>query len=54
VPAGEGAYGKVYAGLNQSTGELMAVKVLQLGRGSSGAASAHLTEVLKVGRRLGG
>ncbi|KAG2454465.1 hypothetical protein HYH02_001484 [Chlamydomonas schloesseri] len=27
---GEGAYGKVYAGLNQQTGELMAVKVLQL------------------------
>ncbi|KAG2431793.1 hypothetical protein HXX76_009288 [Chlamydomonas incerta] len=27
---GEGAYGKVYAGLNQGTGELMAVKVLQL------------------------
>ncbi|GFR49422.1 hypothetical protein Agub_g11479, partial [Astrephomene gubernaculifera] len=27
---GEGAYGKVYAGLNQQTGELMAVKVLTL------------------------
>lgn len=27
---GEGAYGKVYAGLNQVTGELMAVKVIEL------------------------
>jgi len=27
---GEGAFGKVYAGLNQQTGELMAVKVLEL------------------------
>jgi hypothetical protein len=48
MPAGEGAYGKVYAGLNQFTGELMAVKALQLGRGNSGAASAHLQEVMKV------
>ncbi|EFJ41601.1 hypothetical protein VOLCADRAFT_68128 [Volvox carteri f. nagariensis] len=27
---GEGAFGRVYAGLNQQTGELMAVKVMQL------------------------
>eukprot|EP00245_Coleochaete_scutata_P000241 TRINITY_DN1027_c0_g3_i1.p1 TRINITY_DN1027_c0_g3~~TRINITY_DN1027_c0_g3_i1.p1 ORF type:complete len:566 (-),score=103.26 TRINITY_DN1027_c0_g3_i1:1172-2767(-) len=41
---GEGAYGKVYAGLNQSTGELMAVKQLALsdGGGLEGGRAKHL------------
>nr|XP_024370794.1 uncharacterized protein LOC112280062 isoform X3 [Physcomitrium patens] len=33
---GEGAYGKVYAGLNQDTGELMAVKQLKLNIAAEG------------------
>eukprot|EP00271_Cylindrocystis_brebissonii_P021720 TRINITY_DN792_c1_g1_i1.p1 TRINITY_DN792_c1_g1~~TRINITY_DN792_c1_g1_i1.p1 ORF type:complete len:1092 (+),score=137.51 TRINITY_DN792_c1_g1_i1:324-3278(+) len=32
---GEGAYGKVFAGLNQTTGELMAVKQLKVGEGAN-------------------
>jgi len=47
--AGEGAYGKVYAGLNQVTGELMAVKTLQLvGRGGGSEAQAQLQELKQV------
>lgn len=48
--AGEGAYGKVYAGLNQLTGELMAVKTLELvGRSGSAEAKAQLAELVQVG-----
>jgi serine/threonine protein kinase len=59
--AGEGSYGKVYAGLNQQTGELMAVKVLELiGRagpeynqqlqasGAAGAVTVHHKLMLVV------
>lgn len=47
--AGEGAYGKVYAGLNQLTGELMAVKALELvGRSGSAEAQAQLAELEQV------
>ncbi|KIY96351.1 hypothetical protein MNEG_11610 [Monoraphidium neglectum] len=45
---GEGAYGKVYAGLNQMTGELMAVKALELvGRSGSAEAAAQLADLVK-------
>lgn len=48
-PPGEGAYGKVYAGLNQVTGELMAVKTLQLlGRGGCSESQAQLQELKQV------
>ena len=46
---GEGAYGKVYAGLNTSTGELMAVKALELvGRSGSAESKAQLAELVQV------
>uniref|UniRef100_A0A061R6C7 Mitogen-activated protein kinase kinase kinase n=1 Tax=Tetraselmis sp. GSL018 TaxID=582737 RepID=A0A061R6C7_9CHLO len=49
---GEGAYGKVYAGLNQHTGELMAVKVLPLNMGS-GASDENKLHLQALERELG-
>jgi hypothetical protein len=47
--AGEGAYGKVFEGLNKHTGELMAVKALQLlGRPDSEAVQTQLQELTQV------
>jgi serine/threonine protein kinase len=49
--AGEGAYGKVFEGLNKHTGELMAVKALQLlGRPDSEAVQTQLQELTQVRR----
>jgi hypothetical protein len=49
-PAGEGAYGQVYLGLNQETGELMAVKTLPLvGRRGSKELDTQLQELKQVG-----
>jgi serine/threonine protein kinase len=44
--AGEGAYGQVYLGLNEKSGELMAVKSLQLlGRRGSRESQTQLSEL---------
>lgn len=44
--AGEGAYGQVYLGLNEESGELMAVKSLQLlGRRGSRESQTQLSEL---------
>lgn len=49
ITAGEGAYGKVYCGLNQTSGELMAVKVLELiGVSGSRQSEAQLSELRQV------
>ncbi len=50
---GEGAYGRVYAGLNQKTGELMAVKVLDLMDRRGNHMHMHLAELQQVIRGLG-
>ena len=47
---GEGAYGRVYAGLNQKTGELMAVKVLDLMDRRGNHMHMHLAELQQVSR----
>lgn len=47
--AGEGAYGKVYLGLDQETGAMMAVKTLPLvGRKGSSESEAQLQELKQV------
>lgn len=47
--AGEGAYGKVYMGLNLHSGVMMAVKELQLvGRRGSEEVNAQLRELTQV------
>ena len=45
---GEGAYGRVYAGLNQKTGELMAVKVLDLMDRRGNHMQTQLAELQQV------
>jgi len=50
---GEGAYGKVYAGLNQQTGELMAVKVLPLTSSGSGDDSEERSHLESLEHELG-
>lgn len=51
---GEGAYGKVFAGLNQQTGELMAVKILELinKSGESKQQLAELQQELELYKKL--
>lgn len=52
--SGEGAYGKVYLGMNSKTGQLMAVKALQLvGRSGSEEVNEQLRELYQVGAAWG-
>ncbi|KAJ9518695.1 hypothetical protein QJQ45_018724 [Haematococcus lacustris] len=49
---GEGSFGRVYAGLNQLTGGLMAVKVLQLLSRRSGPADAVAQQLAELTKEL--